>query len=460
MAMAQPRVIIVGAGPAGARAAETLVGHGLRPVVIDEAPKAGGQIYRQQPDGFQRSARSLYGFEAGKAQHLHATFNGLIPNIDYRPRTLAWNAQNGILFTVSDNKIEKLPFDVLILATGATDRMYPVAGWTLPGVYTLGGAQIALKHQGCSVGESVVFAGSSPLLYLVAYQYAKAGAHVAAVLDTTPFAAKIDALGSMAAAPMTLAKGLYYMAALKRHGVSLQHGVTPIAIEGDDHVTAIRYRTAKGVETGLACRAVACGYGIKPEAQLAEIAGSTFRYAPEFRQWLPDCDSDGRTKPGLYLAGDCARIGGADAAEASGRLAALAFVADYNLASVAPDDIRRLRRTVQRMSRFQAGQAKAFQAPLEAMAALPDTTVVCRCEKITAGEIRRVTGEPLRAVEMNRVKAFCRAGMGRCQGRFCGLAAAEIVAAKLGTEPGAVGRLRAAGPVKPLRFDAAESEQV
>ena len=432
----------------------------MRPVIIDEAPKAGGQIYRQQPDGFQRSARSLYGFEAGKAQHLHVTFQGLLPNIDYRPRTLAWNAQDGILFTVSDNTVEKLAFDALIVATGATDRMYPIEGWTRPGVYTLGGAQIALKHQGCSVGESVVFLGSSPLLYLVAYYYAKAGANVAAVLETTPFAAKLGALGRMAAAPMTLGKGLYYMAALKRYGVSVQHGVTPVAIEGGDHVTAIRYRTAKGHETSIACRAVAYGYGIKPEAQLAEIAGSSFRYAPEFRQWLPDCDPDGRTKPGLYLAGDCARIGGADAAEAAGRLAALAFIADYNLASVAPDDIRRLRRTVQRMSRFQAGQATAFQAPLAALAALPDGTVVCRCEKITAGEIRRVTGEPLRAVELNRVKAFCRVGMGRCQGRFCGLAAAEVVAAQLGIDPGAVGRLRAAGPVKPMRFDAALSEQV
>jgi pyruvate/2-oxoglutarate dehydrogenase complex dihydrolipoamide dehydrogenase (E3) component len=81
----------------------------------------------------------------------------------------------------------RLEFSRVIVATGATDRILPVPGWTLPGVYSLGAAQIALKFQGCAIGERVVFAGSGPLLYLVAYQYAKAGAKVVAVLDSSPF---------------------------------------------------------------------------------------------------------------------------------------------------------------------------------------------------------------------------------------------------------------------------------
>jgi hypothetical protein len=72
-----------------------------------------------------------------------------------------------------------------------------VPGWTLPGVYSLGAAQIALKYQGCAIGEKVVFAGSGPLLYLVAYQYAKAGANVVAVLDSAPFSAQCRALPAL-----------------------------------------------------------------------------------------------------------------------------------------------------------------------------------------------------------------------------------------------------------------------
>jgi len=52
--------------------------------------------------------------------------------------------------------------------------------------------------------------------------------------------------------------------------------------------------------------------------------------------------------------------------------------------------------------------------------------------------------------EVNRLKAITRCGMGRCQGRFCGLAAAELTAQTLGLPLEAVGRLRVQPPVKPL----------
>ena len=70
---------------------------------------------------------------------------------------------------------------LLILATGAMDRALPFPGWTLPGVFTLGGAQIALKAQGVALGRRIVLLGSGPLLTLVAVQLLEAGARIAAV---------------------------------------------------------------------------------------------------------------------------------------------------------------------------------------------------------------------------------------------------------------------------------------
>ena len=52
--MVERTVIVVGAGPAGGRAAARLVEAGLRPIVIDEGIRDGGQIYRRQPEGFTR----------------------------------------------------------------------------------------------------------------------------------------------------------------------------------------------------------------------------------------------------------------------------------------------------------------------------------------------------------------------------------------------------------------------
>ena len=93
--MAQPRVIIVGAGPAGVRCAQTLVEAGLRPILIEEGRRDGGQIYRRQPEGFKRAYAALYGAEAAKAENLHRSFEALRPKIDYRPETLAWNVTAG-----------------------------------------------------------------------------------------------------------------------------------------------------------------------------------------------------------------------------------------------------------------------------------------------------------------------------------------------------------------------------
>ena len=55
---------------------------------------------------------------------------------------------------------------------------------------------------------------------------------------------------------------------------------------------------------------------------------------------------------------------------------------------------------------------------------------------------------------MNRAKAFTRVGMGRCQGRVCGPAAAQILAAARGCAVEEVGRLRGQAPVKPLSIRA------
>ena len=72
------------------------------------------------------------------------------------------------------------------------------------------------------------------------------------------------------------------------------------------------------------------GFGLKAETQLADLAGCRFRFDGESRQWLPERNSDGEsTVSGVYLAGDGAGIGGADAAELWGeRVGASPRVAD------------------------------------------------------------------------------------------------------------------------------------
>jgi NADPH-dependent 2,4-dienoyl-CoA reductase/sulfur reductase-like enzyme len=447
--MADPTIVVVGAGPAGVRAAARLVQARLRPVVVDEAASSGGQIYRRQPESFGRPAEAVYGFEAGKAAALHRDFDALHGRIDYRPGTLAWNVYDDAVHLLEGTRTAALRFDALILATGATDRLMPVPGWTLPGVFSLGGAQIALKAQACAIGERCVFIGTGPLLYLVAHQYAAAGVHVEAVLDTARASWRLAALPTLASRPGMLAKGVYYSASLLRRRVPILAGATPLAIEGTGRASEVAVRDRTGRERRFRCDAVGLGYGLRPESQLADLAGCAFAFDRLARQWLPKADIDGRaSRPGIYLAGDGARALGADAAELAGRLAACAVLSDFG-APPPRGEIDRLRRALRRMARFRAGLERAFPWPAGLAAALPDDVLLCRCEAVTAGALRRAAAD-FGAADVNRLKALTRIGMGRCQGRFCGPAATEALSAMLDVDVEEVGRLRGQAPVKPL----------
>jgi NADPH-dependent 2,4-dienoyl-CoA reductase/sulfur reductase-like enzyme len=449
--MGQPRVIIIGAGPAGVRCAETLVAAGLRPIVVDENRRDGGQIYRRQPENFTRPYAKLYGTEAERAKALHASFDALRGKVDYRAETLAWNIFGGKLYVVRDQRSSTLPYDALVICSGATDRLMPVKGWHYAGTYSLGASQIALKAQACSIGRQVVFMGTGPLLYLVAAQYVKAGANVVAVLDTSPLMRRVAALPKLLARPAVLRNGLALVAELKRAGVQVLTGITPLEITGsaENGVQGVVVRDKHGNERSFECDAVGMGYHLRPETQLADLARCTFRFDHETRQWLPEVGEDGRTSvPGVYLAGDGMKVLGADAAEIGGRLAALAVLKDFKL-KVSDDELQGLRAEQAKMDRFRQGLAQAFPWPAEQAASLPDDAIVCRCETITAGELRRTVRE-MGAQEANRAKALCRVGMGRCQGRYCGHAGAEIIAHAAGVPVELVGRLRGQAPVKPL----------
>lgn len=457
----RPRIVIVGAGPAGVRAAEALVDAGVRPIVLDEGRRDGGQIYRRQPERFTRSYATLYGTEEAKAAALHRAFDALRDQSDYRPETLVWNVTADAVHTIAGGVTHTIGFDALILCAGATDRLLPIAGWNLAGCYSLGAAQIALKSQACAIGSRTVFVGTGPLLYLVAAQYVKAGARVAAVLDTSP-APGLSALRALAARPRALLNGIALRFALSRAGVRIEHGVVPVAIDGDrtTGVRGISFRDTSSMIHRIDGDAIALGWHLRAETQLADLARCAFAFEPQSRQWLPKIDADGRSSVrGVYLAGDGARVLGADGAEAAGRLAALAALADLGHEKGSERhaaEAARLRGTLAQMDAFRAGLARTFPWPYAQAGAVPDAAIVCRCEAITAGELRRAVTE-CGSIEINRAKAFSRVGMGRCQGRYCGHAAAELIAHAAGIPVEAVGRVRTQAPVKPVVMDAPEA---
>jgi bacterioferritin-associated ferredoxin len=84
-----------------------------------------------------------------------------------------------------------------------------------------------------------------------------------------------------------------------------------------------------------------------------------------------------------------------------------------------------------------------------AAARLPaDDVIVCRCEEVTAGDIRRIARQG--CMGPNQMKAFSRCGMGPCQGRWCGTTVGELIADAQKRTPADVGYYRVRAPVKPV----------
>jgi bacterioferritin-associated ferredoxin len=167
------------------------------------------------------------------------------------------------------------------------------------------------------------------------------------------------------------------------------------------------------------------------------------------RQWAPQRNAAGRSSvASVYLAGDGAGIGGADVAELQGERAALAVLEDLGR-QIDKAGVAVLDRRLARQARFRLALEGAYPYPAHLLDGIADDEIVCRCEGITAGTLRAAARER-DAHEMNRLKAFTRVGMGRCQGRVCGHAAAEILWRTLHKDIASVGRLRGNPPVKPL----------
>jgi NADPH-dependent 2,4-dienoyl-CoA reductase/sulfur reductase-like enzyme len=245
------------------------------------------------------------------------------------------------------------------------------------------------------------------------------------------------------------AKGAYFVARLRMMGVALHGGVTLLQADGRERVDALTWRAGGGTHT-TQCDAIGFGHGLRCETQLADLAGCAFEYSALEQAWLPIRDAAGRSSVrGVYLAGDGASVLGADAAELSGARAALAALEDLGLAPAQSQRCAQIERDLQAHINFRRGLETAFAPPSRWAADAPDALIVCRCEEVTAGELRacvRETGTR----EMNRLKALTRIGMGRCQGRMCAPAASRLLAQAAGCQLHEVGRLRGQAPIKPI----------
>ena len=442
-------LIVIGAGPAGMSAAHRAAELGLRVLILDEQPAAGGQIYRNVERA--SAVRSdilgtdyIHGLTLTESLH-HK-------NITHLKGAVVWQIGNGTCVAFTQNGAGALAVGQrILLATGALERPMPVPGWTLPGVMTAGAAQILLKQSGIAC-QGAVLVGSGPLLYLIATQMVRAGVPPLALIETQTtrdLKRSMRHLGAALRGWPYLVKGLRMLWELRRAGVPRHVGATGVAIEGDQSAQAVTFDIGKTAHR-IECATVLLHHGVVPNTQAARSIDIPHLWNDAQNCFVPECDAWGRTTVAtVFIAGDGAGIGGAKAAAIAGEIAALEIAHDVEKVSVADRDAggRHLRK---RLAIEHAARPfiDAAYPPYAGAIAPPDDTIICRCEEVTAGDIRRFAG--LGCLGPNQAKAFGRSGMGPCQGRYCGLSVSQILAATNDISLDDTGYYRIRPPLKPV----------
>lgn len=442
-------VIVIGAGPAGMSAARRAAEAGLSVLLLDEQPAPGGQIYRDV-DRASETRGAVLGRDFTDGRTLTGGLRH--DNITHLRGAVVWQIEDGTRVNFTRNgKGELAEGRRILLGTGALERPMPVPGWTLPGVMTAGAAQILLKQSGIAC-EGAVLVGSGPLLYLVATQMLRAGVPPLALVETQTKADLARSLrhvgGALRGWPYLL-KGLRMLWELRRAGMARHVGASHIAVEGDQRASGVTFR-AGGIEHRIACDTVLLHHGVVPNTQAARSIDIPHRWDDAQDCFAPDCGDWGRTAVStVFIAGDGAGIGGAKVAALAGELAALEIARDLGRITERDRDAaaRPLRKglAAERAARPFIDSAYPPYAGARAPA---DDTIVCRCEEVTAGDIRRTAG--LGCLGPNQAKAFVRAGMGPCQGRYCGLSVTRILSDTNGIPPDATGYYRIRPPLKPV----------
>lgn len=452
-------LLVIGGGPAGMAAAIEAARAGLACTLVDEAPRLGGQIYRQPPYGFRvRAARAL-GRDYLRGEALRAEFAAAGERIEVRPSTSVVGIWGRDVAWVSGEASGTIAAERMVLATGAYDRPVPFPGWTLPGVMTAGGAQALVKTMHVRPGRRALVAGTGPLLLVVANQLHKVGVEVVAVLEAGQPSWSPRAFGKVWGEPELLKDAWDYWRALRRAGIPLRFNRTVFEAHGEREVEFVTHgRVDPETWSPIRARAqkvdvdlLVVGFGFVPNTELTDLAGCRHEFIHDVGGWIPVRTARMETTvPGVFVAGDGAGVAGALVAIEEGRIAGISAAEQAGMLRSAEADRRRaplvqrlrslarVREVLDELSRIRPGLSEL---------ATPET-LACRCEEVSIAEVGAALEQGAR--DLQALKLLTRLGMGPCQGRNCGPSMALHVAHAVGCSPKETGRINPRPPVKPV----------
>ncbi len=455
----EAELVIIGTGPGGIAAAIESAKSGVTPTILDEDTKPGGRIYWQFKEGFEVTDTKFLGPDYEKGRELLAEFAAYEDKVEYLKDALIFGLfENRQLAFQQDGAGHSLNYKHLIAATGAYDRPGPFPGWNLPGVLTAGGAQSFVKTQRVLPGRNILLAGTGPLQLVVANQILDAGGKIEASLEAGDMDNWLKLLKGFRGNWGLLTDGLNYMRGIRKAGVPFLRRHMILEAHGNDRVEEVviaevdkEWRPKENTRRTLEVDTVCIGYGLVPSIEITRLAGCEHKYEPHLGGWVPVRRKNMETGvEGVYAVGDGAGVAGGTVAIQEGRIAGIDAARSLGYISSGEAEKRQkpFRSNLKKMDRVRE-VLDEISVPRPGLCELArDDTIICRCEEITVGEIKRLIIDGV--TNMDEIKRLTRMGMGRCQGRMCGQPVQEIIANMTGVPPSEVGYLNYRPPTKPV----------
>jgi len=415
-------------------------------LLLDESDAAGGQVHRALGSFYRPGPKSPGAAQAreGLAQ-IQATQAG---GAELCFGATLWGVQEvGVVSRSEGGHARQAQVQHLLLCPGATELALPIPGWTLPGVMGVGAAQILMKTAWLLPSGEVWLAGQGPLLWLYAAQLLDKGVKPSGILYLSPpgipWRAAVH-LPMALCAPGYLLQGMAWMQRVLGAKVQVIKA-RDVAALGDERLSALRF-DGREVPTDLLLR----HDGVVPKTQITRaLPGCAHEWDAAQACFRPVLDEWGNTSlPGVMVAGDGGGIGGARASALAGRIAALEAARWLGRLTVEQRDAVAGPWLHQRAAELAPRRLLDALFPPLPLGRVADTTLICRCEEVSAGRVRAAVA--LGAQGPNQLKAFLRAGMGACQGRVCGPAVHALMAETRGVAPGSLEPLRTSFPTKPI----------
>src|SRR5690625_3581419 len=384
-------ILIVGAGPSGLAAGIAAKENGLHVKIIDEFPHAGGRLLGQ-----------LHEEPSGE------WWNGIEETKKLLDQTETLNIEISLL--VSVHHIEKLDDSFLthtqseliqsktvIIATGAAESAAPIPGWTLPGVMSIGAAQVMTNVHRVKVGQKGVIVGVNVLSAAIARELQLAGTDIHSmalpvenivsenesnpkkvmerlvrIAHLAPSAfIKFGSKFAKAEFVRNLALRFYPRGGIKMWGMPIHLRKAIKQINGTDKVESVTFVNVTpdgdiidGTEETVEVDFVCIAGGLYPLAELAAVIGCPFQYLEELGGHVPVHNEQMKTPiEGLYVAGNITGIESSKVESAQGTLAGLSMTKEK---ADAPADLnKQVQRAMENVKQTRADASIQFHPSID-----------------------------------------------------------------------------------------------